>query len=42
MRSSSDVANIIRSLAPGDTLTMRVIRNGEEIEISAVLGTRGG
>ena len=42
VRSSSDVANIIRSLAPGDTLTMRVIRNGEEIEISAVLGTRGG
>lgn len=42
VRSSSDVANIIRSLGPGDTVTMRVIRNGEELEFSAVLGTRGG
>lgn len=42
VRSSSDVSNIIRSLAPGDSLTMRVIRDGEEIEVTAVLGTRGG
>ena len=42
VRSSSDVANVIRSRAPGDQLRMQVLRNGEELELTAVLGTRGG
>lgn len=42
VRSPSDVANIIRSRSPGDSLRLRLIRDGEEIEITAVLGTRGG
>lgn len=42
VRTPSDVATIIRSLAPGDTITLLVDRAGEVQEIDAVLTQRAG
>ena len=42
VRTPSDVATIIRSLNPGDTITLRVDRAGETQDIDAVLTQRAG
>jgi S1-C subfamily serine protease len=42
VRTPSDVATIIRSLEPGDTITLEVVREGEPIEITATLKQRAG
>jgi serine protease Do len=42
VRTPSDVATIIRSMAPGDTITLLVDRAGDVQEIEAVLTQRAG
>lgn len=37
-----DMTNALRAYQPGDTVTLRVIRDGKPIELEAVLGRRGG
>ena len=38
---SASVGAIIRRLAPGDEVTMEVVRDGEPVEVTATLGQRG-
>ena len=42
VRTPSDLATIIRAMAPGDTITLLVDRGGEVQEIDAVLTERAG
>lgn len=37
-----DMTAALRAYAPGDTVTVVVIRGGERVETTAILGRRGG
>ena len=40
-RTSAGVGEIVRGLAPGDQVTIEILRQGEAIEVTATLGRRG-
>jgi S1-C subfamily serine protease len=42
VRTPADVSTIIRSKAPGDTVTLQIVSGGEERDVTVTLGQRNG
>lgn len=42
VRTPSDVATIIRSLEPGDQITLDIVRDGQPVQVTATLKQRAG